>query len=519
MRSQVKAWPLLLVIAFVPAASAAEKFDPAARAKVIAPFIDEQTFAVIRVDMTRVSVDALVNELGRLFPERKDDFAEGSAQASDGIARFTKAGGKDVYFVVTTALVPHGPPGFFVVPIYPGVDEKALRAALPGAGLPGPVRAAQRIGDALVIAEREAMLEHVQRLKPDPRLELAAAFQAAGDTAAQALLLPPADTRRVVEETLPELPKQIGGGSSKVFTRGLTWAAAGIDLPPRLAVKVVVKSEDAQTAEALRAKLLEVLRIVGQIKEVRQHVRNFDQAVAVLTPKVEGDRLVLVLSEGSEAIRTLMTALTVPLDQARQVTRRQQSVNNLKQIGLAMHNFHDVFKSFPAQASRGPDGKPLLSWRVHILPFLEGQELYKQFHLNEPWDSPHNKTLIDKMPKVFRSPASKLREKGKTNYMVAVGPGTVFGKREGMSINEITDGTSNTIMLVEANDQHAVIWTKPEDLPYDPKDPGKGLWGLYEGGTNVAICDGSVRFISEKIDPETLRRLFDVADGKPVGDY
>lgn len=511
MKSQLKAWPLLLVMGFASAAAAAEKFDPAARARVIAPFVDEQTVAVIRVDMTRVSLDALYEELGRLFPEGKEDFAAERPRAGKMLAQFTEAGGKDVYFVVTTALVPHGPPGFLVVPIHPGVDEKALRAALPGRN-----EAAQRIGDALVIAERQAMLEHVRTLKPDPRPELAAAFAAAGDTAAQAVLVPPAYTRRVVDEMMPELPKQIGGGSSKVFTRGLTWAAAGIDPPPRLSVKLVVESQDAQTAEALRAKLLEVLRIVGQIKEVRQKLPNFDQAVAVLAPKVEGDRLVLVLSEQSQAIRTLMTALSVPLDQARQAARRQQSVNNLKQIALAVHNFHDVYKSFPAQASRGPDGKPLLSWRVHILPFIEQRKLYEQFHLNEPWDSPHNKVLIDKMPQVYRSPASKLREKGKTNYLVAVGPGTVFGGREGMRIQDIKDGTSNTIMVVEANDQHVVIWTRPEDLPYDPKDPGKGLWGLYEGGTNLAICDGSVRFVSEKIDPEILRRLFGAADGKPV---
>jgi RNA polymerase sigma factor (sigma-70 family) len=112
-------------------------------------------------------------------------------------------------------------------------------------------------------------------------------------------------------------------------------------------------------------------------------------------------------------------------------TARAQSRNNLKTIGIAMHNYHDMMGSFPPAATYGRDGKPQLSWRVLLLPFLGDKEgeLYKQFHLNEPWDSPHNKKLIERMPKTYLVPGQK--EKNATFYQVFVGEDTVFERRKG----------------------------------------------------------------------------------------
>jgi hypothetical protein len=220
-------------------------------------------------------------------------------------------------------------------------------------------------------------------------------------------------------------------------------------------------------------------------------------------------------------------ALLLPAVQAaRTAARRTQSANNLKQIMLAMNNHHDTFKGLPPQASTDKDGKPLLSWRVMILPFIEQQALYQQFHLDEPWDSEHNKTLIEKMPAIFKSPASAAGE-GKTVYLGVSGEKGVFpeskkpslGPRGTIGFRDITDGTSNTIAVVEANDESAVIWTKPDDFTPDEKNPLKGLLGLYPGGFNVGICDGSVRFVSQAVDPTVLKYLFQRDDGNPIGDY
>ena len=226
------------------------------------------------------------------------------------------------------------------------------------------------------------------------------------------------------------------------------------------------------------------------------------------------------------ATAPVAVALLLPAVQsARGAARRAQGTNNLRQIAIAMHNYHDTFKTFPAAYSADEDGKQLLSWRVHILAFIEGQRLYEQFHFDEPWDSEHNKTLIAQMPEVYRSPGS-IAEPGKTNYLGVRGKDMIFidpkkterdGKwPQGTRMADIIDGTSNTIMVVEASDEEAVIWTKPDDFEPDEKNPLKGLVGVRPGGFLAALCDGSVRFIAETIDLETLRRLFTRNDGKPI---
>lgn len=225
---------------------------------------------------------------------------------------------------------------------------------------------------------------------------------------------------------------------------------------------------------------------------------------------------------------------------ARQAARRAQATNNLKMIGLAFHNYHDVFGRFPT-STFDKDGKPLLSWRVHILPYVEAQGLYQQFHLDEPWDSEHNKKLIAQMPPVYRTP--DFIDAERTIYLAATGPQAVFpeGKDEKgarlavafrkdnaeaawarhVSFVNITDGTSNTIMVVEADPEAAVVWTQPDDLAFDPQQPQAGLGGLRKTGFNSLFCDGSVHFIKAEIEPEILQRLFNPRDGMviPPGAY
>ena len=195
-------------------------------------------------------------------------------------------------------------------------------------------------------------------------------------------------------------------------------------------------------------------------------------------------------------------------------------MNNLKQLALAVQNYCSTFNNhFPAAASHTRDGKPLLSWRVAILPYIEMDQLYKQFHLDEPWDSPHNKALIERMPAVFRSPKSKAA-KGYTNYVVPVGGGALYSSaKDEPTFKDITDGTSHTINLVEVDDAHAVPWTKPDDMPFDPQDPKKGIGSPYERGFFVVFCDGSVLFINKSIDPKTLKAYFTRAGGETIGKY
>jgi hypothetical protein len=223
-----------------------------------------------------------------------------------------------------------------------------------------------------------------------------------------------------------------------------------------------------------------------------------------------------VIDQDDPQLRVLLTSVWKPIANLRGRAIRQQSSNHLKQFGLAMHNYHDTYKSFPAPASYGEDGQPLLSWRVHLLPFLEQSDLYRQFHLDEPWDSEHNRALIQKMPRIYRSPASKFAKPGYTTYLLPVAPETVFPGGQGLPIKEIKDGTSNTIMVIEADDDQAVVWTKPDDLEIDWDNPAAGLGGLHDGGFYVGLCDGSSRFIASSIPADTLRALFTRSGGEVI---
>lgn len=218
----------------------------------------------------------------------------------------------------------------------------------------------------------------------------------------------------------------------------------------------------------------------------------------------------------STAVPVGVAMLLPAVKSSRQSARRPQSINNLKCIALAILNHESASGSFPPAYIADKDGKPLLSWRVKLLPHLDRSGVYDQFHLDEPWDSEHNKKLIDKMPSIYRSPASKVADQGKTNYLTVRGEGTIFPGKEGMTFGKIRDGSSNTLMTVEVSDKNAVIWTKPDDFQYDEKDPKKGLIGLWPGGFHAGFADGSVRFFQSSIDPKVLNALFTRAGGEAV---
>jgi hypothetical protein len=201
---------------------------------------------------------------------------------------------------------------------------------------------------------------------------------------------------------------------------------------------------------------------------------------------------------------------------------RKRSTNNLKQIGLAFHNCHDTYGGFPAQAFCSADGKPLLSWRVALLPFLEDDRLYTEFKLDEAWDSPHNKKLLARMPAVYGLPGVKVTPDHGTFYRVFTGADTPFNPAArragpwpiGTRMAGITDGTSNTILVVEAGE--AVPWTKPDDLAYDPKKPLPKLGGLFPEGFHILLADGSVRYLGPKVREKDLRALITPAGGEVI---
>ncbi|GAC1464026.1 MAG: hypothetical protein NVSMB9_02220 [Isosphaeraceae bacterium] len=208
-------------------------------------------------------------------------------------------------------------------------------------------------------------------------------------------------------------------------------------------------------------------------------------------------------------------ALLLPAVQAaREAARRAQCVNNLKQIALAMHNFHAAKDRFPGASITDAQGKPLLSWRVAILPYLDQTSLYERFHLNEPWNSPHNQALLTQMPLAYACPSEPPHGPGMTIYQAVIGPQTMFTNGKPVPLAEVTDGTSNTLLVGEAS--KAVPWTAPEDLPFDLSLPNSGLGSQHFGGFNAAFADGSVRFLLNTINKSVLSALLSRNGGEVI---
>jgi prepilin-type processing-associated H-X9-DG protein len=252
-------------------------------------------------------------------------------------------------------------------------------------------------------------------------------------------------------------------------------------------------------------------------------LNQVDEVIQNLPLRKEGSdlRLDVTLPRGPLTVAAAGSVVSVGLllpavQKVREAAARAKDQNNLKQIALAMHNYHSVNNTFPPHAIYSKDGKPLLSWRVAILPYIEQDNLYRQFKLDEPWDSPNNKRLIAQMPQIYLVPNSRpTKEPGMTFYQVFVGKDAGFERREkGTSLPDVTDGTSNTILVAEGADP--VIWTKPDDLTFDAAKPLPKLGGHYPGGFNVAFMDGSVRFLRQTIDPQTLRALITRNGGEVV---
>jgi Protein of unknown function (DUF1559) len=196
--------------------------------------------------------------------------------------------------------------------------------------------------------------------------------------------------------------------------------------------------------------------------------------------------------------------------------QRQPATNNLHQIALALLEYQGKEGHFPPPAIYDAQGKPLLSWRVAILPYLNQEPLYKRFHLNEPWNSANNKRLLPMMPSAYRSPFGKVVGFNKTAMLAPIGQSAAFFGREGRKLADFTDGTSNTILIVEAAPERAVEWTTPDDLTIDEANPTAGLFGNREGGFLAAFADGPVKFIPQSTDANLLRALFTINGGETI---
>lgn len=214
------------------------------------------------------------------------------------------------------------------------------------------------------------------------------------------------------------------------------------------------------------------------------------------------------------AIIALLVALLFPARRnAREAARRTQCKNNIKQIGLALHNYQDTYGVLPPAYTTDADGKPLHSWRTLILPYIEQKALYDRIDLSKPWNDPANVEISKTVVPVYQCP-STTSEPGQTTYLGVVADGGCLRPGESLTFSEVTDGPSSTLLVFEADPAHAVHWMEPADadealmMSISPQSELP-----HAGGTHGLLGDGSVRFLSSKLSAEARRALITAAGG------
>jgi hypothetical protein len=500
----------LLTALTAPAWADEDRKENDTLARAVAPYIHARTACVVHLDLARLDLEAFVRWIKeqKLEPPQRRSPARELAGLVEPLRR---AGVQNVCVLLDLDQdILELPP--LVITLEPKASTKGVATVL--RGLPMMAKNVQlEERDSYLVVGGVNTLQRLRQVKRVERPEVAKVLGSREGGVHHLLLFPPDDLRRAFDEMIPELPPAVDGGSSRPLSHGLRWLALGADLPPKPRLTLTVQAADADSATALKGIIDRGLPLWADAHHLRESWPGLGKILSRFQLKVEGDRLTWGLS-GEEGTALLVETLR----QIRVASEEREEVNQFKQILLALHNYHDVHKGFPPAAFTDKGGKPLLSWRVHILPYIEHNDLYKQFHLDEPWDSEHNKKLIARMPKVFASPdRPELARQGKTTYLVPVGKDTVFPGAAAIRLQDITDGTSNTIVLVDAVDERAVIWTKPDDLPIDLDNPSKGLFLSVRKKYVVGMGDGSVRLLNSNISKTTLRAAFTRAGGEVLG--
>jgi hypothetical protein len=400
------------------------------------------------------------------------------------------------------------------------------------------------------------------------RPEFLEAHQVVKDYPVQVLIAPPKYVKKVFRETRPTLPGPFEKIDLASVVDALRWKAIGVN-PEKLEFLVVAEAESDSDAQSLYrngsdffsraseelisslrkykepprdkngpvgdgpgkpasipdSRPVELQALEGAYPEVINE-ENLKQLGQFLIPKPEGKRFVVkgnadtlqrVVDKGMPFIRATIEKV---IESERNRQRSMLPQNRLREIALAMANYNATYDgTFPPPFSVDKNGKPLHSWRVLILAFLEEDGLARRIRLNEPWDSEYNKQFHNQIPDVYHNttyPGSD--KKGETNFCMVVRPDT-FGQvnGKGLKISEIKNGTSHTIMLVER--QTPVCWMAPIDIEQEKaylginQDPA-GIGGKTPGGVFAAYANAAVKFVKQTTPPEQLKASLTINGGK-----
>jgi hypothetical protein len=485
--------PLLLLAAVLTSASASGQTDNPHAA--VSKYLDSSTTVVGWVDITQIDVDRLSEFIhqvsgSRLQPQQPVTPVQ-EALVQLGVTR--------IYWVTDMTGLPQGPESL-IVPA-----EKPQPVALILKSLIADTRQQVLVEDQAVLVGSQDWLDGMKNRKGNPAEELTGALNLNSDPHG-IVVCTPLHALMPVVSILPRFAE----GDSKLQ------ASATEALISLKSISVSGQLPPSESTLRISTKSADTANQLADLVNTWVADRAGDKAAAVKLTAKDND---VLLKTGS--LEETVAAIKV-LGSLQTGSDWSATTNSLKQIALAMHNFHANHGHFAPQSLVDDNGKRLLSWRVLLLPYLDAYPLYQEFHLDEPWDSEHNKTLIAKMPAVFQSRGLgvEVLESGRTRFVAPLTADSAMGRSgPGVPIRDIIDGTSNTLLVVRADADRAVIWTKPDDVVIaDESNPIRSLIGEDSKGFSACLCDGSCRFFSASIPPELLRALLSI-NGREVIDW
>lgn len=203
-----------------------------------------------------------------------------------------------------------------------------------------------------------------------------------------------------------------------------------------------------------------------------------------------------------------------------EVARRNSCLNNMRQIVLALHNYHDEHGTLPPAYMIDAEGNRLHSWRALILPYMEGNRVYELIDFTKPWDAPENEAARNSMVEAFVCPSAPYEDEHLSTYVAVVGPEFLFDGPHGRSFASVTDGTSNTIAIIEVSPDKAVHWMSPEDVDEEFvfENPEENLRTGHPGTFIAGYLDGRTVGLQLDMDPKTLRAMLTIAGGEKIGE-
>jgi hypothetical protein len=355
----------------------------------------------------------------------------------------------------------------------------------------------------------------VKDTKKTKRTDIVQGFDAMGSLPFGAMLFPSKDNPLDLGKICPSLKKAKGKeGEASGILNGLKLVTLGIYLDP-WRIEMVIQTENSELANDVQKSILKAIQSIpdlvqAQVEEVGKDPVFKALAAMVKSVSIMDDKVTIVITDFDPYFE--IAARINEQNQAKAAAAL--SMNKVKNIATALLAYHKDKGKFPPAATLSKEGKPLLSWRVQILPYLGHNFLYKQFRQNEPWDSEHNKKFIRRIPPSFRETQDDLN-KGTTPFQAPVGIATLFTPGgTGTNSIQIINELSNTIMLVKVPEDKTAIWTKPEDWEIDISLPAKDLLKGFSNAIVFACADGEVKAIPLKEAEEKIKSML-VIDGKP----